>query len=239
MQGKTILITGAARRIGKILSLSAAEAGANVIVHHAHSPQEADLLAVDLQKKGVQACVFQADFQNPESVESFAQQVFSSMPVDILVNSAAIFAPISLEQTSLVDWQQHLNVNLTAPFLLSQAFARYLPPEKSGKIINILDWRSLRPGKDHFPYTISKAALVSLTSSLAVALAPRITVNGLALGAMLPPSDGAATDSLLASVPANRWAKIVELEQAFQFLAGGPEYITGEIIHLDGGRHLV
>jgi len=130
-------------------------------------------------------------------------------------------------------------INLTAPFLLCQAFARQVPQGEEGRIINILDWRALRPAADHLPYTISKAALAALTQSLAVALAPGITVNGLALGAILPPSDGEATANLLSSVPAGRWARLDELSQALVILLTGPAYVTGEIIHLDGGRHLV
>jgi pteridine reductase len=130
-------------------------------------------------------------------------------------------------------------VNLTAPFLLSQAFASNVEPENHGRIVNILDWRALRPGADHFPYTISKAALTALTSSLAVALAPNITVNGLAFGAILPPSDGAETEKILENVPAGRWANLDEVGEALLFLLNGPSYITGEIIHLDGGRHLI
>ncbi|MCK5343151.1 MAG: SDR family oxidoreductase, partial [Candidatus Heimdallarchaeota archaeon] len=105
--------------------------------------------------------------------------------------------------------------------------------------INILDWRSLRPGKDHFPYTISKAALASLTEAMAVALAPTISVNGIAFGAILPPSDGGNVESLIGNVPAGRWAEMEEVVKTVIFLLDGPEYITGEIIHLDGGRHLI
>jgi pteridine reductase len=105
-------------------------------------------------------------------------------------------------------------------------------------MITMLDWRALRPGADHFPYTITKAALAAMTRSMADALAPRITVNGLALGAILPPADGSPTDWVDTEVPARRWATLDELAQAFLFLLDGPAYITGEILHLDGGRHL-
>ena len=132
-----------------------------------------------------------------------------------------------------------MRVNLSAPFLLSQRFAEAINPEAQGRIINILDWRALRPGADHLPYTISKAGLAALTRSLAIALAPNITVNGLAFGAILPPSDGGLTQDLLEFVPAKRWADLKEVDQALLFLLTGPSYINGEIIHLDGGRHLV
>lgn len=130
-------------------------------------------------------------------------------------------------------------INLMAPFLLSQAFARALRPGESGRIINLLDWRALRPGPDHLPYTVSKSALVALTRSLAVALAPQINVNGLALGAILPPSGGKMDPDILGKVPAGRWASLEEVNQALVFLLDGPAYVTGEILHVDGGRHLL
>jgi len=126
---------------------------------------------------------------------------------------------------------------LTAPFLLSQAFANQAPED--ARIVNIIDWRALRPRADHFSYTISKAALASMTKSLAVALAPKIIVNGLALGAILPPSGGKAKPDITKSIPAGRWAYENEVEQALLFALTCPAYITGEIIHVDGGRHLV
>jgi pteridine reductase len=144
---------------------------------------------------------------------------------------------VTIETTSIEDWQNHLAINLTAPFLLSQAFAKQAPA--GARIVNILDWRALRPGADHFPYTISKAALAAMTKSLALAFAPGIIVNGLALGAILPPSDGNVNPDIIKNVPAQRWAKENEVEQALVLALTCPEYMTGEIIHLDGGRHLV
>jgi len=103
----------------------------------------------------------------------------------------------------------------------------------------LLDWRAMRPGSDHLPYTVSKSALAALTRSLAAALAPQITVNGLALGAILPPGNGEVHRDILNYVPAGRWASLEEVGQTLIFLLDGPAYITGEIIHVDGGRHLV
>ncbi len=130
-------------------------------------------------------------------------------------------------------------LNLEAPFLLSQIFATQVPPDGEGRIVNLLDWRALRPAADHFAYTVSKAALAGMTQALAAALAPRISVNGLALGAILPPSDQPAPSDILKTVPAGRWGELPEVESALLFLLAGPAYITGEIIHVDGGRHLI
>jgi NAD(P)-dependent dehydrogenase (short-subunit alcohol dehydrogenase family) len=239
LAGKRILITGAARRVGRSLALAAASHGATILLHHSSSPQAAEQVKAEIEALGSQAVILQADFADPQQAGDLFRRALEAGPVDALVNSAAIFEQRTITDTSLADWEQHLTINLTAPFLLSQAFAASLPQDRQGRIINILDWRALRPGPDHLPYTISKAGLAALTRSLAVALAPRITVNGLALGAILPPSSGGDTQAILDPVPANRWAELREVDQAFLFLLTGPAYITGEIIHVDGGRHLV
>jgi NAD(P)-dependent dehydrogenase (short-subunit alcohol dehydrogenase family) len=237
--GKTFLVTGAARRLGRVFALAIAKEGGNVVIHHGHSPAEANEVAELARNLGVKAWVIEGDLSNPTTAESLLNQAWELAPLDGLVNNAAIFENRDLWQTDLETWQRHLNINLTAPFLLSRHFAALLPASQSGRIINILDWRALRPGSDHLAYTISKAALAALTRSLALALAPRIVVNGIALGAILPPSDGNVKDDLLTFIPARRWASIEEVEQTLIFLLDAPMYITGEIIHLDGGRHLV
>ena len=237
LNGKTILVTGGARRVGKIFALACAHAGADVVIHHGHSGPEAEATHQDITGLGRRAWVIEADLNDPVQAENLIPLVNRFTPLHGLVNSAAIFKALSLETTSLADWQQHLQINLTAPFLLSQAFAKQAPD--GARIVNILDWRALRPGADHFPYTISKAALAALTKSLAVALAPKVIVNGLALGAILPPSDAKAKPDIIKNIPAGRWAEENEVEQALLFALTGPPYLTGEIIHLDGGRHLV
>lgn len=239
LSGKNILITGAARRVGRSLALAIVHAGGNVIIHYGTSSSEAEELQAKIQSSGGCAFLVQGDLSQKEKTASIVEQAASFGPLFALINNASVFEPVSWNETSLETWERHLTINLTAPFLLSQAFARQVKPEETGRIINLLDWRALRPGRDHLPYTISKAALAALTQSLAAAMAPQITVNGLALGAILPPSSGSAPQSILKSVPAGRWAELDEVGQALIFLLDGPSYITGEIIHLDGGRHLI
>ena len=237
LTGKTILITGAARRLGRIFALACGHAGADIILHHGHSPAEAESLRDEIASLGRRAWVLATDFSHPENASQLIERANELSPLYGLVNSASIFEPLSVHDTTIDDWNNHLNINLTAPFLLSQAFAKHV---KDGRIVNILDWRALRPGADHFPYTVTKSALAAMTKSLAVALAPNITVNGLALGAILPPSDNpSASEKIIQSVPAKRWSTAGEVEEALLFLLSGPAYITGEIIHVDGGRHLV
>ena len=238
LNGKTILITGGARRIGRIMSLGVAKAGGNVLIHHNNSSKQAAELKNEIQNIGQEADIIQADFSNPESSHKIFKEIFSSRTIFGLVHNASIFDNLTWEDTQLNQWNQHFNINLTAPFFLSQLFSKSIPKTEKGRIVNILDWRALRPGADHFPYTISKAALAALTKSMAVALSPKITVNGIALGAILPPSDGASTNNVLSDLQIPRWAESSEVEETLLFLLTGPEYITGEIIHLDGGRHL-
>jgi NAD(P)-dependent dehydrogenase (short-subunit alcohol dehydrogenase family) len=239
LSNRCILITGGARRIGAALARACARAGANVIIHFHSSEKNALQIRDEIVEMGRAAWIIQADLSQPDGVSELIERSGQTGRVHALVNSAAIFEPLSLRQTSRSDWERHLSVNLTAPFLLSQAFAAQVPKTEEGRIVNIVDWRALRPGTDHFPYTISKAALASLTYALAAALAPNITVNGLALGAILPPSDGPAKPEILQAVPAARWGEPTEVEAALIFLLAGPAYITGEIVHVDGGRHLI
>ena len=240
LKGQRILITGAAVRVGKAMALSLADAGADLILHYNASTEQAEQTQAEVQAKGVAAHLLQANLNNSEEVAGCFEQARNEFgPIHALVNNASIFESIDLFETDLKSWQEHLNINLTAPFLLSQAFAKSLPPESKGRIVNILDWRATRPGADHFPYTISKAGLAALTQASALALAPNITVNGIAFGAILPPSDGGDSSAILKEVPAGRWAELDEVGETLRFLLEGPEYITGEIIHLDGGRHLV
>lgn len=237
LKNKTVLITGAARRLGRMFALACARAGADVAIHHAHSEADAESLRAEIVRLGQRAWVFQADLTDSFSTGRLIRLVNESTPLHFLVNSAAIFESLTFDSTTLEHWNNHLALNLTAPFLLSQAFARQA--DDGARIVNILDWRALRPAADHFPYTVSKSALAAMTKSMAVALAPRITVNGLALGAILPPADGNVNPKIVESIPMKRWAKENEVEQALLFLLTSPTYITGEILHVDGGRHLI
>ena len=237
-ENKTVVITGSARRLGKEISLAVAAAGFDVIIHTSQSQNEAEDLAGQINNLGGKARYISADFADPLKANNIFTKIFTEEKnLFALINNASIFESGNFLESTFESWQTNFAINLTAPFLLSQSFAKSLEKRK-GRIINILDWRALRPGKDHFSYTISKSALASMTKAMAVALAPNIVVNGLALGAIIPPSDG-GSESIIKPVPAGRWASIKELTDSVLFLLTGPEYITGEIIHLDGGRHLV
>jgi pteridine reductase len=221
------------------MSLAVAQAGGDVIIHYGRSASQARETQAEVDRLGRTAHLLRADLSDALQVQKLMAHAVRIAPVDALVNNAAIFEPLDWHDTDIENWNRHLMINLTAPFLLSQAFARSLTPEKEGRIVNILDWRALRPGADHLPYAISKAGLAALTQSLAQALGPQITVNGIALGAILPPSDGGAGNEIVSDIPAQRWANLEEVQHTLLFLLSGPPYVTGEIIHVDGGRHLV
>lgn len=239
LRDKNILITGAGRRIGRALARACAAAGANIVLHFHQSQDEAAEVRDEIADMGRKVWLVEADLGKPAEVMTLIERSSVSGSIHGLVNNAAIFKRLSLQQTTQKDWEQHMAINLEAPFLLSQTFAAQVPKDGAGRIVNILDWRALRPGADHFPYTISKAALASMTRASAAALAPNIQVNALALGAILPPSDGAASPDILKTIPAGRWGELPEVEASLIFLLSGPAYITGEIIHVDGGRHLI
>jgi len=239
LEGKLILVTGAAQRIGKSLALGVARAGADVILHFHTSRRQATSTFEEITELGRKAYLLQADLTNLEQAPRLIEEASRIGQLYALINNAAIFEPLSWSEVNPDNWQRHLNLNLSAPFFLSQAFARTVKPGERACIVNMLDWRALRPGSDHLPYTIAKAGLTALTKSLAIALAPNITVNGVALGAILPPANEAPPEGILDKIPAARWAQLDEVVQLVIFLLSGPGYITGEVIHLDGGRHLI
>ena len=238
LKDKKVLITGASKRIGREFAIAAAKEGASVFLHYNHSKEEAESTQEEIRTLGVECELIQTDFSDPKNSIAVFSDLFSIHEIYALVNNASIFHQNTLHDTTLQDWDLHHTVNLSMPFLLTQAYTNS-EKNKCGKIINMLDWRALRPGKDHFAYTISKAGLAALTEASALALAPNFQVNGLALGAILPPSDGGKTEGIIRNVPAGRWAEIDEVVKTFLFLLQAPQYITGEIIHIDGGRHLV
>ena len=234
-----VLITGGALRIGRSIALAVARAGFDVALHYWKSETESETLCREIRALGRKTLLLQADLTQAEELKSLVPRILKRGMLVGLINNASVFEKLDWKSTGLEDWNRHLMINLTAPFLLSQAFAQALPPGEEGRIINLLDWRISRADTGHLPYSISKSALASLTGALAAALAPQITVNGLALGAVLPPTDGTVDGHILDKVPAGRWASLDEDDQTVLFLLTGRAYITGEILYIDGGRHLL
>ena len=241
LRGRVALVTGGGVRVGRALVLALAREGARVAVHYGRSADAAEQTAEDARKLGAEAVTVRADLAQDGAPGVMVADVPARWgTVDILVNSAAIFEPAGVRETTSELWDRHFAINLKAPFLLSQVFAAQLPADRLGKIVNISDWRGLRPGGDHFAYTMTKAALISMTKGLAVALAPAIQVNCLALGAILLPAgaDESYRGKLVAQIPAGRMGDLAEVADALIFVLKN-DFVTGQTIIVDGGRSLV
>jgi len=241
LDGHTALVTGAGQRLGRAFALAIAGRGASVAVHYRSSAAEAEEVSSLIRDTGARAVALQADLADTDQAAGLFDRAAAELGrIDLLVNSASVFDQVGFIDTDLATWRRNIDVNLTAPFLITQAFARALG-DRPGSVVNLLDWRALRPGVGSLAYTTAKAGLAAMTQSLARDLAPGIRVNGLALGAILPPPGQTEDDikPILKAVPAGRQGTVEEVVAALLFLLVGPEYITGEILHVDGGRHLV
>lgn len=243
LNDKVALITGSAIRVGKAMAMALAGQGCRVIIHYNRSAQAARETRQEIEALGVEAWTIQANLAEEAAIETIIPLAWEQAGrLDILINNASIFPPEDFLAADSGTWDQAMLINLKAPFLLSQAFARALPEGRPGKIINLLDANSMRPRNHHFSYTISKAGLEALTQATAHALAGRnIQVNGLALGLILPPptEDGPELFERLARrIPARRTGSPQDVVAAMLYLLRAGDYVTGEIIRLDGGWHL-
>jgi NAD(P)-dependent dehydrogenase (short-subunit alcohol dehydrogenase family) len=234
------IVTGAARRVGREIAISLAGRGLGVVVHHGTSGVEAGEVVKEIRSVGGSAVAVAADLRDARSA---AVDIFAAAaelgPVRVLINSAAVFQDRALPWIDLYHCNVHLSVNLLAPVFLTQQFVSQLEDGQSGHVINILDWRADRPGADHLIYTASKAALASVTKTLAQQLAPRVFVNGIAPGAILPPEDRSNwhQQRAIGSIPLRRTGSPRDLCDAINFLLDS-RFITGEIIHVSGGEEL-
>ena len=171
---QTVLITGAARRLGRVMAIAVAKAGGNVIIHYNHSKTQAESLFKEVKLSGSNAWLVEADLSSEGGIQQLCDKSFSLTQVNSLINNASIFQNYNFQETSLTTWHEHLLVNITTPFLLSQYFALQVPSDVAGRIINMVDWRALRPGADHFAYSVTKSALVSMTKSMALHLLQKL-----------------------------------------------------------------
>ncbi|MFO7653617.1 MAG: SDR family oxidoreductase [Candidatus Krumholzibacteriia bacterium] len=242
LDDRVALVTGGARRVGRRLVLDLARAGAAVALHYNTSSEEAERTAAEAREQGArQVVLVRGDLSHAATAEQvIAESAAALGPVDVLVNNASIFEPGDVLATGADAWDRHHAVNLRAPFLLARAMARALPEDRAGAIVNLNDWRALRPGADHFAYTVSKVGLGGLTRALAVSLAPRVRVNELALGAVLAP-EGASEDyvhTLRREIPLRRFGALESVGEALLYLLRARD-VTGQTLLVDGGRHLV
>ena len=240
LEGKVAIVTGGAVRLGKALALALAEQGVRLAIHYGSSAGPAEAVVEEIKAMGSDAIAIQADLSQPAETRSIVERVVAHFgQVDVLVNSAAIFEPGNWDDTTEANWDRHFAINLKSPFFLSQAFAAQVGREGAGHIVNIADWRGVRPGPDHVAYTLTKAALIAMTKSLALALAPNIQVNAIAPGLILPPpgQDQSYLESKADQVPAQRVGSPQEIANALIFLLRS-DFVTGDLIFVTGGEHL-
>ena len=239
---KTIFITGAAKRIGKALALTFNDLGWNIIIHYNSSKKDADELADKINKDNPdRAITVQGDLDKEADIKKILNDINNMFPtLDLLVNNASTFYPTPIEEISDHHWKKLIGSNLKGPLFLIQGLKDKLKAS-NGSIINITD-TNLSKGVPNFSiYSAAKAGLEAITKGLARELAPEIKVNAIAPGAMLEPPDVTWTEDqrnkVIESIPLNRMGSEQDIAEAVKFLAHS-EYITGQIIKVDGGRSL-
>jgi len=237
LKGKTALITGAAKRIGRETALTLGDKGINVVIHFNRSDGEARHLAAELQQKGVKAWTIQADFRLVDEYQTLIERAREMAGgLDILINNASIFPMETLADLSWSSLSANIEVNAWVPFVLSRAFAQQVG---RGQIVNLHDSRLKGYDWTHVGYILSKHVLAAMTGMMALEFAPHITVNAVAPGLILPPpgKDESYIQNLVHTVPLQRHGGPQDIADAVAFLIES-NFITGNVIYVDGGRHL-
>ena len=239
---KTIFITGAAKRIGKEIALCFSEMGWNIIIHYNSSKNDAQVLADEINGTNPDSAItVQGNLDVKEDVEKVINEVRDAFPtIDLLINNASTFYPTPIEDISEEHWDKLVGSNLKGPLFLIKGLRDKLK-ESKGSIINITDTNLSKGVANYSIYSAAKAGLESITKGLARELAPDIKVNAIAPGAMLEPPDVTWTEEqknkVISSIPLNRMGSEKDISEAVKFLAKS-NYITGQIIKVDGGRSL-
>jgi len=237
---RAALVTGGAQRIGRAIVLGLAGDGWAVAVHYRHARDAAEGLVAEILRGGGRAVALGADLAQETETAALVPAAAATLgPLGCLVNNAAVFERDEALEATRASWDRHIESNLRAPFVLMQDFARQLPADRTGAIINLLDERVWNLTPHFISYTLSKAGLWTLTRTMALALAPRIRVNGIGPGPTLPsPRQSAAQfRRQCAATPLQRGTTPEEIAAAVRFILAAPA-LTGQMIALDGGQHL-
>lgn len=234
------LVTGAGQRIGRAIALDLARNGWAVAVHYRTSAEAAAAVVAEIDAAGGRAIALAADLAVEDDVATLVPRAVAALgPLGCLVNNASVFEHDTAATATRASWDQHMEPNLRAPLVLSQAFAAALPADSGGVIVNLLDERVWSLTPYFLSYTVSKAGLWTLTRTLALALAPRIRVNGIGPGPALPSVRQSAAEFArqCAMMPLGRGTTPEEICVALRFILAAPS-MTGQMIALDGGQHL-
>lgn len=237
---ETVLITGAAKRIGRAIALELAAAGYDIAIHYNSSKADAAELADDIKAIGRRTAVIQADLEDEATVEAMLPEAMAVLgPITALVNNASLFERDEALDVTRAGWDRQMMVNLRAPFVLMQHFAKLLPAERAGAIVNLVDERVWNMTPHFVTYTLSKSGLWSLTQTMALALAPRIRVNAVGPGPVLPSHRQTAEQfrQQWEALPLERQVMPEHIAGAVKYLLSAPT-VTGQMIAVDSGEHL-
>ena len=237
---RAALVTGGAQRIGRAIALALAGDGWAVALHYHRSGAAAAALVAEIARGGGNAVALGADLARESETAALVPAAVAALgPLGCLVNNASVFERDEALDVTRASWDRHIETNLRAPFVLMQEFARQLPADRAGAIVNLLDERVLNLTPHFVSYTLSKSGLWTLTRTMALALAPRIRVNGIGPGPTLPSPRQSAEQfrRQSAAMPLRRGTTPEEIAAAVRFVLGAPA-LTGQVIALDGGQHL-
>jgi len=238
---KNVLVTGAAKRLGRAIALDLAAAGWNVAIHYNGSSTEAEQVAAEIRAKGCKATLVQADFAREQEIAAVVPAAAKAIgPLTALINSASLFENDDWRSATRQSWDDHMEANLRAPFLLSQMFAKQLPREEKGNIINIIDQRVLKPTPQFLSYSLSKAGLYWLTTTLAQGMGPNIRVNAVGPGPTLknPRQSDADFNRQRDATLLKHGADPADICGAVRYLLSA-DAVTGQMLAVDGGQHLI
>ena len=236
---KNVLITGAAKRLGRAIALHLANTGWNVAIHYHNSVEEAESAAQEARAKGVKAASLKADLSREEESAGLIGRAAAELgPLTALINSASLFENDDWQSASRASWDAHMEINLRAPFVLSQAFARQVPGK--GAIVNIIDQRVLKPTPQFISYSLSKAGLYWLTTTLAQSLGPHIRVNAVGPGPTMRNVRQSEEDFARQrdATVLKRGAEPQDVARAVAYLLDA-DAVTGQMLAVDGGQHLI
>jgi NAD(P)-dependent dehydrogenase (short-subunit alcohol dehydrogenase family) len=238
---KNVLVTGAAKRLGRAIALDLAAQGWNVAIHYNSSETDADSAAQAVRTFGVQAATFKCDLSKEAQTATLVDRAVKALgPLTALINSASLFENDDWQSASRKTWDDHIETNLRSPLLLSQLFAKQLPDDAKGSIINIIDQRVLKPTPQFLSYSVSKAGLYWLTTTLAQGMGPRIRVNAVGPGPTLknPRQSDADFNRQRDATILGRGADPADICAAVRYLLTA-EAVTGQMLAVDGGQHLI
>ncbi len=241
LHGKVALVTGGARRVGRVISEALAHAGAHVVVNYHTSAAAAERLCSQLARTGASATAVQADISRGSEVHRLLETVGTQLGrLDVVINNASVFATAPLPEITEAMWDHVLAVNLKGPFLVAQAAAPLLKQSGAGNIINIADLSALQPWPSYAHHSVSKAGLLHLTKILARALGPEVRVNAIAPGTVLPPEDydGTAGDGTPDRRVVTQKGTPEDVVRAIFYLLES-NFVTGQVVIVDGGRMLL